>query len=145
MSNRAKDAIIWTVSSVEALKALRRVLLEAVWCTDCANAAPRTDHRDWLNRADSPQKVTVTAQDYFPVRAAAYVIVITSSIMSTHRKSVAFSEDTKVVAENGDVTEGGHADKTSAESHSTGELTFLEDLPSHANMHTTSRSARTKI
>lgn len=39
--------------------------------------------------------------------------------MSTHRKSVAFSEDTKVVAENGTVTDGGTSDKTSAEHHST--------------------------
>ncbi|KAL6721512.1 translation initiation factor eIF-2 beta subunit [Lecanora helva] len=41
--------------------------------------------------------------------------------MSTHRKSVAFSEDTKVVGSNGEVTEiNGTSEKTSAESHSTG-------------------------
>ena len=44
--------------------------------------------------------------------------------MSSHRKSVAFSEDTTVVASNGEVTEvNGTSEKTSAESHSTGTLT----------------------
>ena len=41
--------------------------------------------------------------------------------MSSHRKSVAFSEDTTVVASNGEVTEvNGTSEKTSAESHSAG-------------------------
>ena len=43
--------------------------------------------------------------------------------MSTHRKSVAFSDEHTVVASNGEVTEvngTGRPDKTSAESHSVG-------------------------
>lgn len=45
-------------------------------------------------------------------------------IMSTHRKSVAFSDEHTIVASNGEVTEvngTGTPDKTSAESHSVGE------------------------
>lgn len=45
--------------------------------------------------------------------------------MSTHRKSVAFSDEHIVVASNGEVTEvngKGTPDKTSAESHSVGEF-----------------------
>ena len=50
--------------------------------------------------------------------------------MSTHRKSVAFSEDTTVVSSNGEVTEvNGTSEKTSAESHSAGKFTDL----SHAS------------
>ena len=44
--------------------------------------------------------------------------------MSSHRKSVAFSDEHTVVASNGEVTEvngTGTPDKTSAESHSVGE------------------------
>lgn len=44
--------------------------------------------------------------------------------MSTHRKSVAFSDEHTIVASNGEVTEvngTGTPDKTSAESHSVGE------------------------
>ena len=46
-------------------------------------------------------------------------------IMSTHRKSVAFSDEHTVVASNGEVTEingTGTLDKSSAESHSVGEF-----------------------
>ena len=45
--------------------------------------------------------------------------------MSTHRKSVAFSDEHTIVASNGEVTEvngTGTPDKTSAESHSVGEF-----------------------
>ena len=45
--------------------------------------------------------------------------------MSTHRKSVAFSDEHTIVASNGEVTEvngSGTPDKTSAESHSVGEF-----------------------
>ena len=46
--------------------------------------------------------------------------------MSSHRKSVAFSEDTTVVASNGEVTEvNGTSEKTSAESHSAGASLLL--------------------
>ena len=43
--------------------------------------------------------------------------------MSSHRKSVAFSDEHTIVASNGEVTEvngNGTPDKTSAESHSIG-------------------------
>ena len=48
-----------------------------------------------------------------------------SHIMSTHRKSVAFSDEHTVVASNGEVIEvngTGTPDKSSAESHSIGEF-----------------------
>ncbi len=50
--------------------------------------------------------------------------------MSTHRKSVAFSEDTKVVSENGNVEEGATSttEGTSAESHSTGKNLFWKTI-----------------
>lgn len=49
--------------------------------------------------------------------------------MSTHRKSVAFSEGTTVVDGNGEVTEvNGTSDKTSAESHTASEFASLLPL-----------------
>lgn len=55
-----------------------------------------------------------------------------SHIMSTHRKSVAFSDEHTVVASNGEVTEVngiGEPDKTSAESHSIGEFESGPQIP----------------
>jgi len=56
--------------------------------------------------------------------------------MSTHRKSVAFSEGSTVVDGNGEVTEvNGTSDKTSAESHTASEFASICDRSQHANSH----------
>ncbi len=52
--------------------------------------------------------------------------------MSTHRKSVAFSDEHTIVASNGEVREvngTGMPDKTSAESHSIGEFACDSLIP----------------